>query len=77
MRNGRCVSDLVTVLEHDIEPGDVVKVSLGGGLYYHYCVYYQNGHVFHCSGEVLDSTGGFRGRPVESVAQVVPLHALT
>lgn len=27
----RCVSDLVTVLEHDIGPGDVVKVSQGVG----------------------------------------------
>lgn len=78
-----CVSDLITVIENDLTPGDVVKVNRGGGVYYHYGVYYDNGSVFHCSGEVLDGIGGsvgYCGSANSSScckAEIIPLHRFT
>ena len=72
--------DLVTVVEHGLNPGDVVKVERWGGFYYHYGVYYGIGKVFHCSAEVADgvyigaSIGGTSG---PCMAELVPLNTFT
>ena len=48
----KCINDMIIVLEYNLNPGDIIKVSRMNNLYYHYGVYYENGNVIHLSGEV-------------------------
>ena len=72
-----CVSDLITVVENGLKPGDVVKVKRWGGFYYHYGVYYGACRVFHCSGEVIDGISISSTDKSQSIAEIVPLHKFT
>lgn len=51
----KCLNDLIIVIEYNLTSGDIIKVSRMNNLYYHYGVYYDNGHVIHLSGEISNS----------------------